>query len=642
LDSKLRSEGYFRGEASYEIIPGKKNKRKAQISYTINPGEPYMVSDIQLLDDTTAINAVIDSLARRVPYLASGGHVRYSVDSLVAARTAIANGMRTCGYYFFRPEYIEYLADSTIHARQIAVRLTLASNTPPLALRRYRTGNVTLHLNRWNGKGRPDTFQTRRATVIQQRPSHFRRALVPSCLTFRSGRVFSVNDMNNTQAYLSRLGIFSSIVISAIPDTTATDPTLDVDVYCTFDQPMEVSFEANLSSKSNSYIGPGFSLGITNRNIFGGGEQLHVGVTGSYEWQTGHRANADYNSYEAGINASLAFPRMIAPWFVKRNRKNLNWTRFAISADALSRPHYFRLAQFSASMNYDWKMRKYFSYTFTPLKLTYMKLIKTTAVFDSIMDANRAVQLSFRNQLIPQMGWSMTYDRTMNRDNLLNVQVSVTEAGNICWALWRLGGVKGEKKVFGMPFSQFVRGQAQAVYSRRLTGEHWIVSRFLIGAAHAYGNATEVPYSEQFYIGGANSIRAFSVRSIGPGSYHPEGNNANSYFDETGTFKLEMNVEYRFPLFGPLHGAVFLDAGNVWLLQNDPLRPGGQLESSTFLKEIALGTGLGLRVDLGMIVLRGDLGIALHDPYETGKRGYYNIPKFGKGLAFHLAIGYPF
>lgn len=641
LDGQLRSEGYFRGSSSYELVPDKRNNRKASIAYTIDPGEPYHINSMELLPDTSAINRTIDSLARRVPYL-TGRDMRYSVDSLVAARIDIANGMRNCGYYFFRPEYIEYLADSTIEARNIAVRMTLASNTPAFARQCYRTGRVVMRIDRWNGHGVPDTFSTRRITVIQQRPSRLRRALVPSCVTFKPGKVFTVEDMNQTQSYLSRTSIFSAITIAATPDTAAVEPTLDVDVYCVFDQPMEFSFEANVSSKSNSYIGPGFSLGITNRNIFGGGEQLHVGISGSYEWQTGHNSGSEFNSYEAGVNTSLAVPRLLAPWFVRRNRKVLNWTRFGLSVNSLARPHYFRLAQFGASMNYEWQRRKYFSYTFTPLKLTYNKLIKSTELFDSIMDANRAVQLSFRNQLVPQMSWSMTYNRAMNRDNLINVQLTATEAGNVCWALWRLAGVKGEKRVFGMPFSQFIRGTAQVVYSRRLTGEHWIVSRALIAAAHAYGNSSEVPYSEQFYIGGANSIRAFSVRSIGPGSYRPSANTANSYFDQTGTFKLEMNVEYRFPIVGPLHGAVFVDAGNVWLLKNDPLRPGGLIEARTFLKEIALGTGFGLRVDLSMVVIRGDLGMALHDPYDTGRRGYYNIPKFGKGLAFHLAIGYPF
>ena len=179
--------------------------------------------------------------------------------------------------------------------------------------------------------------------------------------------------------------------------------------------------------------------------------------------------------------------------------------------------------------------------------------------------------------------------------------------------------------------------------SRRLFRgkDQWLVSRVLIGAAHAYGNSTQVPYSEQFYIGGANSIRAFTVRSIGPGSYRVPADKVNGYFDQTGTFKLELNTEYRFPIFGFLHGAVFVDAGNVWLLKNDPQRPGGKLKASTFLRDIALGTGVGLRADIGMIVIRGDLGYGLHTPYTNGTSHYFNVP-FKEAFAFHLAIGYPF
>jgi outer membrane protein assembly factor BamA len=151
-----------------------------------------------------------------------------------------------------------------------------------------------------------------------------------------------------------------------------------------------------------------------------------------------------------------------------------------------------------------------------------------------------------------------------------------------------------------------------------------------------------VPYTEQFYVGGANSIRAFAVRSIGPGSYHAPKDDVNGYFDQTGTFKFECNLEYRCPIIGPLNGALFVDAGNVWLLKNDPQRPGGLLQAKTFLKDIALGTGFGLRFDISMLVIRADLGIGIHAPYDTGKRGYYNMTSFSNSLAFHLAIGYPF
>ena len=240
------------------------------------------------------------------------------------------------------------------------------------------------------------------------------------------------------------------------------------------------------------------------------------------------------------------------------------------------------------------------------------------------------------------MSFSYIYDRAFDRNNSINWQFTVQEAGNIFWSIWQACGKKGEKELFHTPFSQFVKGQTQLVYNRRLSGDNWLVSRLAVGAAHAYGNSTQVPYSEQFYVGGANSIRAFTVRSIGPGSYRVPADQVNGYFDQTGTFKLEFNVEYRFPIFGPLHGAMFIDSGNVWLLKNDPNRPGGTLRARTFWRDIALGTGVGLRVDIGMLVVRGDLGIGIHAPYHTGKRGYYNMTKFKDSLAFHLAIGYPF
>ncbi len=337
------------------------------------------------------------------------------------------------------------------------------------------------------------------------------------------------------------------------------------------------------------------------------------------------------------------FPRLLVPKFIPRSRFNLNWTRFQLGAELLNRPHYFKMAQFNASVNYDWRLRRYVSNTLTLFKLTYTKTMDTTADFDSIMTANPAVAQSFRNQFIPQLAYTYTYDRRFGRNNTLNWTFTVQEAGNLFWAIYRACGSKGQKRLFGTPFSQFVKGQMQLVWGRRITsGDIWLVSRVAAGAAHAYGNSSEVPYSEQFYVGGANSIRAFTVRSIGPGSYRAPEGTPEEYFDRTGTFKFEANTELRFPIFGPLHGAVFLDAGNVWLLKNDKLRPGGRLRASSFLRDLALGTGAGLRLDIDILVIRADLGIGIHAPYDTGRKGYYNMTSFGNSLAFHLAIGYPF
>ncbi len=639
VDELLDNNGFFRGSASYEIL-AQKNPRKAKINYIINTGPVYTLDSIALLPDTCLLNHLIDSVAVRDPYLRRGE--RYSTDSLSAARIRITNVLRNRGFYFFRPDYIEYLADSIRQPLKIDLRMMLANNIPSPMLRRYVTGDVTVYTFRNQGGGTPDTIATPRATLIQMQPSRLRKQLIPECVTFREGKVFSVRDMNRTQTRLARLGIFNAIGIDVVPDTVSNSNRLNVIVNCTFDTPLEATIELNASSKSNSYIGPGALFGVTNRNIFGGGEQLGVTLTGNYEWQSGKGRSSLFNSYEVGITASLSVPRLLAPKFIKRRNRNLNWTRFSLNFDILNRPHYFKMAQFNLSFSYDWQSSRYSSHTFTPFKITYTNLLKTTHAFDSITGANPAIALSFRSQYIPQLNYTYIYDRAFDRDNLFNWQITAQEAGNVFWAIYRACGVKGEKRLFGTPFSQFVKAHTQVVYSRRLWGDNWLVNRVAIGAAHAYGNSSEVPYAEQFYVGGANSIRAFTVRSLGPGSYRPSQDVRDSYCDQTGTFKFEFNTEYRFPILGPLHGALFIDAGNVWLLKRDPLRPGGELKASTFLRDIALGTGAGLRFDIGMLVVRADLGIGIHAPYRTSRKGYYNMESFGKSLAFHLAIGYPF
>ena len=641
IEEILDNNGFFRGTGSYTLTSSK-DPKKAKITYTVTPGPLYPVSGVEMLPDTCALNHAIDSVAAMDPYLSRPGQ-RYCTDSLTAARTRIANALRNKGYYFFQPSYIEYLADSVMQRGSVALRMKLAANIPAMARNRYVTGAVTVTVARNEGGGVPDTMALRRLTLIQMRPSRLRSKSIEENVTFRPGRTFSVRDMNRTQTYLSRLGIFRSIDISARPDTTCATPTLNVAIDCTFDAPLEASIEVNVKSKSNSYIGPGLSLGLTNRNLFGGGEQLSVNLTGAYEWQTGKGSERSlFNSYEVGLSGSLDVPRLLAPKFIPRGRYQLNWTRFQLGADLLNRPHFFKMAQFDAAVSYDWRLRRYVSNSFTPFKLTYTKLINTTAEFDDIMAENPAVAQSFQSQFIPQMSYTYTYDRNFDNRNTLNWTFTISEAGNIFWGIYQACGAKGEKKLFGTPFSQFVKATAQLVWGHRVLGNHWLVMRAAAGVAHAYGNSQQVPYAEQFYVGGANSVRAFTVRSIGPGRYRSPDIAGTSYFDQTGTLKFEANVEYRFPLFGPLHGALFVDAGNVWLLKSDPARPGAEVVASKFLRDLALGTGCGLRLDISMLVLRADLGIGIHAPYNTGHGGYYNMESFGKSLAFHLAIGYPF
>ena len=566
-------------------------------------------------------------------------------------RNRITTALRNNGYFYFRPEYIEYLADTTLSPGKVALRMTLKKGIPAQALKLYYVGDVTVRLNRATGDGTPDTIRYPRMTVAYYKPIRLKKWVLPKNITFKPGEIYSIATQNETQSNLGRLGIFRTVAVEVTPlDSLIRKDSLDVMIQATFDVPLEATIEANVSSKSNSYIGPGLIFGINHNNVFGGGEKLSVKLNGSYEWQTGggsqHGKASLFNSYEVGLNSSLTYPRIV-PGFLPqlpRTRKYPAYTRFQLGANLMNRPHYFRMVSFNGSMSYDYRTSLRAGHSVTPFKLVYTKLLNTTESFDKTMEENPAIALSFRDQFIPSSSYTYTYDTSYGRevDNRFIWQFMGMSAGNILSGITSLFGQHGEKHIFGSSFSQFVKGSAEMKYYHRFRAEHWLATRLFIGAEHAYGNSKEVPYSEQFYIGGANSIRAFTIRSLGPGSYIPAKDDVDGYFDQTGTFKLEANIEYRFPIWGDLHGAAFVDAGNIWLLKKDPKRPGGELDRKTFLKDIALGTGIGLRYDIGVLVLRGDLGIGIHAPYDTGKKGYYNMTSFKNSLAFHLAIGYPF
>lgn len=646
IDQLLHDNGYFDSRSSYELNYDKRNPKKAKITYEIDVKSPYKLGNITYLDNVSQQDHIIDSVAIASDYLKTGN--RFCADSLNAVRINIANELRNRGYYFFRPEYIEYLADSVTQKRVINIQMVKAANVPNQASTRFLSNDITVTVEDFNGGGTPDTIITHNCTLIKMQPVHIDDKLIPSCIRGRKGRPFRVGNMDLIQMYLARTGIFSNINIEAIPLDTLLDNgygLMDLNINCTLDKPMEVKLEARGTTKTNSFIGPGLGVGIKHKNIFGGAEQLSADLTASYEWQTGKGGaykNSDFNSYEIGLDVGLAIPRLLAPRFIDRTRRYLNWTKFSIGGEFMNRPKFFKMARISTEMTWEWHSRRYSQHKFTPLKITYSNLLSTTEEFDSAYFSNKAIQQSFQDAFIPQMSYTYILDRSFGPNNITWTS-TLTEAGNISYLIWKAcGGEKGNMHIFETYLSQFIKVQTQLVWTRILFGEHKLVSRVFLGVAHAYGNSFDVPYMEQFYIGGSNSLRGFTVRSVGPGSYRASNERSNIFFDQTGCFKFETNWEYRFPLFGYLKGAAFIDAGNVWVLEEDYFRPGGKLIFKNFFKELALNTGIGLRFDMNMLVLRADLGIALHAPYDTGKSGYFNMPRFKDALAFHIAIGYPF
>ena len=249
-----------------------------------------------------------------------------------------------------------------------------------------------------------------------------------------------------------------------------------------------------------------------------------------------------------------------------------------------------------------------------------------------------------RNQFIPKMKYTYTYTSPLKYKNPIVWESSVTESGNILSLLYKAVGQKFNEKgkdLFGNPYAQFLKITSDLRKTWKITDKSQLVGRVSAGIIFTYGNSSVAPYSEQFYIGGANSIRAFTVRSVGPGKYLAPLSNY-SYLDQTGDLKFEANLEYRFNIFGNLYGAAFLDSGNIWLIKDDSNKEGATFQPKNFFQELATGTGVGIRYDMEFLVLRLDWGIAIHVPYETTKSGYYNIPSFKDGQGLHFAIGYPF
>lgn len=645
----LHDYGYFNGSVSYKEVP-QKNPKEAKVSYVIDMARPYFLDSIAYLKYPHYADSLIQS-TRSLSVLKS--EENFSVIKLEEERQRLSNLFRNHGYYYYRPEFTTYRADTLQKSGYVSLQVLPRNGIPAEAKKQYYIGNTSVYLTGYDNEPPTDTLRLRTMTFYYsgKKPGIRPNALMRNVF-FRKGELFSQDRQTFTQEAIARMGVFRYSEFRYEPkDTTANGDTLNVNMYATFDKPYNAELELNMTTKSTDQTGPGAVFKITRNNFQRMGANLSFEVRGSYEWQTNSNVEGNsskLNSYELGTSLSLDFPRLILPWKdtdLLRSRYQQK-TSFKIYGNLLNRARFFNMLSFGGNVTYDFRKSRTWKHTITPFQLTFNTLMSTTERFDSITATNPSLALSLGDQFIPSMNYTFTYDNArLKRDYQLWWENSITSAGNVTSLLYAALGKdfrEKNKKLLGTPFAQFMKFTSEIRTLFKVGEKQHIAARLMGGVLWSYGNQTIAPYSEQFYIGGANSLRAFTVRSLGPGTYNPGKNTKYGYLDQTGDIKLEANVEYRFPIFGELYGATFLDAGNVWLMRKDESRPGGELTLKNFAKSIALNTGVGVRYDLTFLVIRLDMGIALHVPYETGKSGYYNIPKFKDGLGLHFAIGYPF
>ncbi len=644
----LKYYGYFNGNVTQETITDKKNPKKAKVAYRITLHEPCRYDSIEY----RGFKGSADSLIKTTKYqrLIKKGE-QFSANAINSERERINTLLRNNGYYYYQPTFTRILADTINNPGYADIRIEPQANLARRITRPYTIGNVEITLLNNSTGALPhnnDTLKMRHITYIYsgKKPTVRPGAMLRN-IFLRSNERYSQELQQKTLQQLSKINIFSGTNFKFTP--RGESDTLDLAIAAQLDKPYDFTFELNVTSKSNDQVGPGTKISLARKNLFRGGETLTLSLKGSYEWQTGEKTTEDHtliNSWEMGSDLTLTFPRLFLPIVHRKHLRVPSSTSFKIHANRLNRSGFFRMVQVGGDATYRIFSHSTTTHTITPLRLTFDMLRSTTKKFEAIIAENRSLQNSFRDQFIPAMQYTFNYDNTATKHrNKSWFEGSITAAGNITsLALCATGKKWSEKNktLFGNPYAQFVKLTAELRQLYRINADNYIATRVMAGVLHSYGNAEYAPYSEQFYIGGANSLRAFTVRTVGPGSFHPAAETRYSYLDETGTLKFEANVEYRFRIFAQLHGALFADAGNVWLLKEDESRPGGLFEMKNFAKQLALNTGFGVRYDLEFLVLRLDFGLGLHAPYKTKRNGYFNLSPFGDGFAWHFAIGYPF
>ena len=656
--SQLKNYGYFHGRVGYETLLSK-DQKTGKISYTVNMGPLFRYDSV----DYVNFPATADSLmaAHQSEALVKRGEP-FSVSSLDQERRRLSALFRNNGYYYYKTSYASYLADTINHPGAVRIRLQMADSLDDRVSRKRYIGKMNLNFRREFTDKLRDSLVFRSITSrFNGRKPPLRPGVVLRALKLRPKQLYNADNETQSNRNLQSSGLFNYYQINFTPREDDTD-TLDMEVNMVFDRPYDFYVEADAKGKTSDRMGPELTVGLTKRNAFRGAEKLDINLHGSYEWQTGHHSEGSgngVNSYEYGADVALTMPRLLTPRSLfrrtwkgnspqqrpRKRRRVLNpTTTIKASFNVLNRASYFKRHVVSGELTYDFWTSAQSHHSFSPLILSYEYMHSRTAAFDSLLEESPYLKVSMQDQFVPKMSYSYQYQSPAGLANPITWGFTVSEAGNVVSLAYLPFGKKWSeegKKLFKNPYAQFVKLEADFVKKWSVGERSAVLGHVNAGMIWSYGNAETAPYYEQFYVGGANSVRAFNVRAIGPGKYVAR-NRRMSYVEQTGDIKLLANLEYRPHLAGDLYGALFLDAGNVWNRKDDPNRPDSKFSFSDFYKQLALGTGIGLRYDMGLFVIRLDWGIGLHLPYGTDKSGFYNLPSFKDSQTLNIAIGYPF
>lgn len=626
LRSELANEGYLKSAVEAKV---KAKHKKVDVSYVVTPGEPYYINNVEYVVADSAISRLLcfeDSANWGIK-----PRSRFSVERLDAERRRIADILGSRGFYKFNKDYITFVADTLPGQRTVDLTLVL---------RPYPAGGGA-------GAGHPQ-YRIRSVNFYDGTTggsvTHLRRHVLRNNTFIEPGAYYSSRDLQKTYSHFGRLQAvkYTNISFNEIPDSLL----LDCNIQLSANKPSTISFQPEGTNTAGN-LGAAASLTYRNRNLFRGSEVFSVELRGAFEAIRGLEGYNNENFEEYSVETSLTFPRFIAP-FLSRNfvRRTTATSEVSFLYDLQNRPEYHRRV-LSVAWRYKWNDANHhdrYQIDLIDLNYVFMPWISDKFRQDYLEDEssrNAILRYNYEDLFIMRFGLGYSYN-----NGRYAIKANVETAGNVLGLGAKAFGFpkngQGQYKLFNIAYAQYVKGDFDFTRYIQFAYDNTLVWHFRLGIAYPYGNSTILPFEKRYFSGGANSVRGWGVRELGPGSYTGRDGNID-FINQTGDMKLDINMEYRAHLFWKLNGALFVDAGNIWTLRDYDDQPGGQFSFGSFWKQIAVAYGFGLRLNFDYFILRFDFGMKAINPAFEGRDHYPIIrPDLGRDFTFHFAVGLPF
>lgn len=667
LMNAMHNAGFLNAKIDIDTIADNK-KRKIKLQYNLEAGPPHIIRSIEYIFPNDTLRELVMRDSAR--FIVMEGD-RLDRDMLEAQREAITQRLRNHGYWAFSKEFITFNADTTEGNKDVDLSMIVHAPYPEDnrkinidTHRLYAVRNITvvtdyngLEMSNLRHLSYRDSINYNGINILYGDKKYLRPSVIYDNCYIKKGEIYRQRDIDNTYSALGRLSILKFIQIRMVPAGELGDVGLiDAYILLTPGKSQSVALEVE-GTNSEGDLGVALGLNYTHRNAGRGSETFNMKLRGSYQALNGNLEGFIHNRFmEYGVETSLTFPKFKAPFLRESfKRKVKASTEFHLSLNYQERPEYTRIIS-TLGWSYKWQeVRNNMNYTLTPIDINYVYLPQSTNDFlDLIAPDNPLLRYSYEDHFIMRLGFNFYYSnkRRINpysrikQNHIFTVRAQGETAGNFLFAISRAVDPKrnfheNPYKVFGIRYSQYVRTDADFSYLHTVDTRNSIACYIGLGIGIPYGNSYMLPFEKRFYGGGANGVRGWSVRTLGPGRY-PGTNSVSDFIYQCGDIRMNFSLEYRVKLFWIVEGGMFVDAGNIWTVHDYPSQPYGMFKFNKFYKEFATSYGLGVRLDFNYFLVRFDLGMKAHNPAINQDPWPLIHPDWRRDHAFHFSIGYPF